>query len=366
MDLTAHRCPKQKRPNQSQDTNFPPSPCPSDLLPWPPSQWLAPPAPNTQTGCQPRLFLPHPGTGHFQNSSRGSLPLLPPLLLRPPSLSLNYSTRNLLTGSWLAFSPAPTPPQHCCQSNLSKTKSDYVTSLFRIFVSRIKCKILPRTYKVLYYLASDYLPLLRPRSWPTQLTQGKRSNLEVPKQCFSVCPECNSLICPSGKLPLIFSDQLKIQNSACFSLGFRHVLHLSLFWHLIQPNTNICLYVCLSHKTRNPLGLCVLRISVSCLLKRMSRDLSKNFQTAPDQRPLCASKQAIQSKSHFNKCLQVDDPRTSKILIMFVCLHTCSQNQQETVLTETSNNKPTCWILIAIQVLANSTPSKWSLTFCGS
>lgn len=112
-----------------------------------------------------------------------------------------------------------------------------------------------------------------------------------------------------------FLDQLKIQNSTWFSLGFRHILHLPLLKYLFQPNITICLYVCLSHKARDPLGLCTFCISVPYLLnERMSRDLNRNFQTAPDQCPLCASKQAIQAKSHFNEHLQIDNPPTSKIL----------------------------------------------------
>lgn len=192
---------------------------------------------------------------------------------------------------WLLFpfSPAPNPLQQCCQSHLYKTKSDYVTSLFRTFVFRIKCKILPRTYKALYYLASDYLPCFiwgcAPRS--------KQSKLEVPKQCFSVCPECNSLICPSGKLPLIFFRLAQNSGFIMLSSGLpSHFAPLPILT-LIQPDTIICLFLCLSLKTRNRPALHVFFISVFCLLNEgMSQDLNKNIQTAPDKYPSCESKWA--------------------------------------------------------------------------
>lgn len=122
MNLTAHRRLKQKRPNQSQYTNSPLSPY--ALLTSSQGQ-----VPNLRD-CHHPLQAPklgvnpdpvHPTSGHrtFLEFILCSLTLLPRLLLRLPSPSLNCSTRNLPTSSWLAFSPAPTPPQHCGQSNLS-------------------------------------------------------------------------------------------------------------------------------------------------------------------------------------------------------------------------------------------------------
>lgn len=166
MNLTAHRCLKQKKPNQSQYTNSPPSIpiCSSHIFPrlGPQPRGLAPPAASTQTGCQPGPCSPHIWS---QNICRIhpvlSILAAPASAQTPnsfPQVLYQKPPNQLPTSSWLSFSPAPTPPQHCGQSNLSETKSDYVTSLFRTFVSQIKCKILPRTYKVLYYPASNYLP----------------------------------------------------------------------------------------------------------------------------------------------------------------------------------------------------------------
>lgn len=218
--------------------------------------------------------------------------------------SLNQYTRNLPTASWLSFSPAPTPPQRCCQSNLSKTKSDYVTSLFRIFVFGIKCKILPRTYKVLCYPASNYLPCFIWGRGPHISHESNRATWKFPNSAslsaqdaiLSVAHLANShsfFLCPAQNSQFIM----------LFSGRPSHFASLPIIT-LIQPDTIICLYVCLPHKTRNPLGFCILLISVFYLLnERMSQDLNKNIQTPPDKCPLCESKQGyrpnLTSKSIF-------------------------------------------------------------------
>ena len=194
-----------KQAKETRYSNFPPSLWPSHHLPHSLSEWIAPIASGTQTGCQSRLT-----SSHIQSQNISRIHSILSIFVAPASAqtftisNLNHYTRNFPNGAWLSFFLAPTPLQPCCQSHLSKTKSDYITSLFRIFVFRIKCKILHRTHKA-FLLSGPWLPSrLHLRSSPTYLTRGKRSNLEVPEQCFSVCPEFNSLICPSGKLPLVF------------------------------------------------------------------------------------------------------------------------------------------------------------------
>lgn len=113
-----------------------PSTCPwaassySRISEW--HHWLLPP----KSAVNWAHFLTHPNPEHSRIHS---------VLLHRPSPPLLYSET-------LPPCPVLTPPQHCCQSNFSRTKSDYVPSLFRILVSRIKCKIFPRTYKVLFMI----------------------------------------------------------------------------------------------------------------------------------------------------------------------------------------------------------------------
>lgn len=118
---------------------------------------MAPLAPGTQNWVSTQArFLPRPITECSQNSSHSLSLLLPPPALIPTISSLSHYTRNvLIRSSWFPFSPAPTLPimlpVFFLKQNLMMLLSCLESCL------RIKCKILPRTYKVLYHLASDYL-----------------------------------------------------------------------------------------------------------------------------------------------------------------------------------------------------------------
>lgn len=147
---------------------------------------MAPPTPMPKLAVRPGSLFVRSSLETFWSSPfscqphypRGSFQILTIFPLR-------HNLRNLLNESQLFPVSSNTSSPHCCQSNLSTTKSGCVTSLFRIFVSRIKWKSLPRTYKVLYFLPSNYLPCFISH-------QANKASWEVPEQCRSVWLDRNS------------------------------------------------------------------------------------------------------------------------------------------------------------------------------
>lgn len=135
---------------------------------------------------------------HYPRGSSQTLPTFP----------LRHNLRKLLNESQLFTVSSNTSSPHCCQSNLSTTKSGCVTSLFRIFVSRIQWKSLPRAYEVLYFLPSNYLPC----SSHTRQTKQAGSSWTVllclaRSQFLSWIHMANAYS---------FLEQLKPQSSPCF------------------------------------------------------------------------------------------------------------------------------------------------------
>lgn len=173
-------------------------------------------------------FPPHPVTEHFWNSSFCSTLAAP---TSAQTLTISPQTTIPETSQLaLGFLSLQLQPHLNTAAKVIFLKQNLiVTSLFRIFVFQIKYKILPRTYKVLYYLASDYLPCFIWGHAPHISHEANRATWKFPNSASLSAQNAILSFAHLANSHSFFLYQLKTQKSSLpCSLGFHGTLHFSL------------------------------------------------------------------------------------------------------------------------------------------